>query len=46
MDKSIAIQSIREKYAAVQNVLHQRGRRIWAATEALQLVQSALNVLA
>jgi len=37
MDKTIQIQSIRQKYAAVQGVLHERGRRIWAASEASQL---------
>ena len=37
MDKTILIQSIRQKYDAVQGVLHERGRRIWAASEASQL---------
>ena len=31
------IQSIRQKYSAVRDVLHERGRRVWAASEALQL---------
>jgi len=31
------IQSIRQKYADVQAVLHERGRRIWAASEARQI---------
>ena len=29
------IQSIRQKYNAVRDVLHERGRRVWAASEAL-----------
>jgi transposase len=37
MDRTTLIQSIRQKYAAVQGVLHERGRRIWAASEASQL---------
>ena len=37
MDRTTLIQSIRQKYAAVQGVLHERGRRIWAASEARQL---------
>jgi hypothetical protein len=46
MDKSIAIQSIREKYAAVQHVLNQRGRRIWAATEAMQIGYGGITIVA
>jgi hypothetical protein len=45
MDKSIAIQSIREKYADIQHVLHQRGRRIWAATEAIQLGYGGITIV-
>lgn len=37
MEKTILIQSIREKFAGVQHVLHERGKRIWAATEAQQI---------
>ena len=34
MDKTQLIDSIRQKYAAVGSVLHERGRRVWAAAEA------------
>jgi transposase len=37
MDKLILIQRIREKYTGLQAVLHERARRIWAASEARQL---------
>jgi transposase len=37
MDRTALIQSIRQKYAALQGILHERGRRIWAASEASQL---------
>jgi transposase len=37
MDKPSMIQSLRQKYAAVQDILHERGRRIWAASEARQI---------
>jgi len=37
MDKVILMESIRQKYDAVRGVLHERGRRIWAASEACQL---------
>ena len=31
------LQTLRQKYISVQDVLHERGRRIWAASEAQQL---------
>jgi transposase len=37
MEKTLLIESIRQKYSAVQEVLHERGRRIWAASEARQI---------
>jgi transposase len=37
MNKTILIQSVRQKYDAVRGVLHERGRRIWAASEARQI---------
>lgn len=37
MDKTILIQSIREKFEGVQHVLHERAKRIWAAAEARQI---------
>lgn len=37
MDKTILIQSIRAKYESIQPLLHERVRRIWAATEARQI---------
>jgi len=37
MDKTILIRSIREKYEGIQQVLHERAKRIWAATEARQI---------
>lgn len=37
MDKTILIQSIRAKYEGIQPLLHERARRIWAATEARQI---------
>jgi hypothetical protein len=45
MDKSIVIQSIRQKYDAVQEVLHERGRRVWAASEALQLGWGGISLI-
>jgi len=37
MDKTIQIESIRQKFNAIADVLHERGRRIWAAAEARQI---------
>jgi len=37
MDKTILIQRIRQKYDTIRWVLHERARRIWAATEAKQI---------
>jgi hypothetical protein len=45
MNKSLAIQSIRQKYDAVQEVLHERGRRIWAASESLQLGWGGISLV-
>ena len=45
MDNSIVIQSIRLKYDAVQDVLHERGRRVWAASEALQLGWGGISLI-
>jgi len=45
MDNSIVIQSIRQKYDAVQDVLHERGRRVWAASEALQLGWGGISLI-
>jgi len=36
MEKAVLIQSIRTKYENLPSVLHERARRIWAASEALQ----------
>ena len=45
MDKSIAIRSIRQKYDAVYEILHERGRRIWAASEAQQLGWGGISLV-
>jgi hypothetical protein len=37
MDKTQLLQSIQKKYHGIQHVLHERAKRIWAATEARQL---------
>ena len=37
MNKPALIQSIRQKFESVRSVLHERGRRIWAAAEARQI---------
>jgi hypothetical protein len=37
MENAQLVESIRQKYSAVQEVLHERGRRIWAASEARQI---------
>ena len=39
------IHTIRLKYASVQKVLHERGRRIWAATEAQQLGWGGISLV-
>jgi len=40
------VQLIRHKYANLQAILHERGRRIWAASEALQLGRGGISVVA
>jgi hypothetical protein len=45
MDKSLVIQSVRQKYDAVHEVLHERGRRIWAASEAQQLGRGGISLV-
>ena len=45
MDRITLIQSIRQKYDAVQSVLHERGRRIWAASEASQLGRGGISLV-
>jgi len=45
MDRVTLIQSIRQKYDAVQSVLHERGRRIWAASEASQLGWGGISLV-
>ena len=39
------LQSLRQKYSAVRDVLHERGRRIWAATEAQQLGWGGISLV-
>ena len=45
MEKSVLIQSVRQKYNAVREVLHERGRRIWAAAEAQQLGRGGIALV-
>jgi hypothetical protein len=45
MDKTEQIQTIREKYACVYPVLHERARRIWAAAEAKQLGRGGIALV-
>jgi hypothetical protein len=45
MDKITMIQSLRHKFAALQGVLHERGRRIWAASEARQLGRGGISLV-
>ena len=45
MEKSPLIASIRQKYTAVRGVLHERGRRIWAASEARQLGRGGITLV-
>ena len=45
MDKVTLMESIRHKYEAVQGVLHERGRRIWAASEARQLGWGGISLV-
>jgi len=45
MDKVILMESIRQKYGAVRGVLHERGRRIWAASEAEQLGRGGISLV-
>jgi len=46
MDKSQQVQAIREKYACLHHILHERARRIWAATEAKQLGWAGISLVA
>ena len=39
------IESIRQKYTAVRGVLHERGRRIWAASESRQLGRGGITIV-
>ena len=45
MERSLLIESIRQKYTAVRGVLHERGRRIWAASEARQLGRGGITIV-
>lgn len=45
MEKAVLIQLIRNKYDGIQSVLHERGRRIWAATEARQLGRGGISLV-
>jgi transposase len=45
MERSSLIESIRRKYSAVRVVLHERGRRIWAASEARQLGRGGITLV-
>jgi len=45
MDKAQLIESIRTKYAGIQYVLHERARRIWAATESRQLGRGGISLV-
>jgi len=45
MEELVMIHTIRLKYASVQKVLHERGRRIWAATEAQQLGWGGISLV-
>ena len=45
MSKATLIQSIRQKYDGVQHVLHERAKRIWAATEARQIEWGGVSVV-
>jgi len=46
MDKTILIQRIRKKFDTIRGVLHERARRIWAATEALQIGWGGESIVA
>jgi hypothetical protein len=45
MERAVLVESIRQKYAAVREVLHERGRRIWAAAEAQQLGRGGITLV-
>ena len=45
MEKTILIQMIRRKYENIVSVLHERGRRIWAASEATQLGWGGISLV-
>ena len=45
MEKAIVIQLIRTKYEGIRPVLHERGRRIWAASEAQQLGRGGITLV-
>ena len=45
MERSLLIASIRQKYTAVRGVLHERGRRIWVASEARQLGRGGITLV-
>ena len=45
MEELVKIQTLRQKYASVKKVLHERGRRIWAATEAQQLGWGGISLV-
>ena len=46
MERGSQIASLRQKYTAVRGVLHERGRRIWAASEARQLGRGGITLVA
>jgi hypothetical protein len=45
MERTLLIQSLRQKYHAVHGVLHERGRRIWAASEAQQIGRGGASIV-
>lgn len=45
MEKAMLIQLIRTKYKSIRPVLHERGRRIWAASEAKQLGRGGISLV-
>jgi hypothetical protein len=45
MERNHLLASIRQKYTAVHGVLHERGRRIWVASEARQLGRGGITLV-
>ena len=45
MDKTQLIESIRQKFVALGGVLHERGRRVWAASEARHIGRGGESIV-